>query len=565
MIQIGIHNTGYFSSAVLFKNNELIYASAEERITRAKYDNSFPSNVIDEGLKKIDATYSDIDEILIAWNPYINAASRYRSGFSSWVAHPMQRLYSNINMILPKINIENIDISRQIIEYDGKSIKFTFVNHHYAHIGMSYYTSPYKESAIFIADAYGENISTVLALAKGDEISILKEHKFPHSLGMFYGTMTEFCGFEAEKDEWKLMGASAYGDSEVYYHKLRKLITLNNGNLELDLNYFNFYNFDSKGAYNEKLISLLEGDCSYNENTQKLYDLAAATQKVYEDVSVELLNWLSSQSEGIDNICLGGGPAMNGLFNGKVTTLTDFNNCFIPFAPDDMGNSIGSVLYNNKLKLPFLESYQGNEYGEEDIKNTLNKFKIDYVSYERDELNKIVSQEIYNGKIIGWFQGKMEFGQRALGNRSILANPCLDNMKDRLNSAIKFREGFRPFAPAVLDEYAGQYFKNYDYTPYMEKILDFKENMLSKVPAVVHADNTGRLQSVSQNTNSKFHNLISEFEKISGVGMLINTSFNVSGEPIVRTPEDAIKTFFTSGLDILVLENFIITKDKNDT
>ena len=560
MLQIGIHNTGYFSSAAIFKDNKLIYASPEERLTRKKYDNSFPFKAIDQCLEKINATYDDIDEILIAWNPYINAADRFRSGFSSWVAHPMQRLYSTINAILPRIEIDKIDVSQQIIKYNDKEIKFSFVNHHYAHIGMSYYTSSYEKSAILISDGYGENTAMLLAVAHGNDIEILKEHKFPHSLGMFYASMTEFCGFEPEKDEWKLMGASAYGDATKYYNQLRDLITIEEGGLELDLNYFNFYNFDSKGMYTQKLIDLLDGECDYIGDAQKLYDIAASSQKVYEDITVELLNWLYEKSGKLTNICLGGGTAMNGLFNGKVTSLSKFNDVYIPFSPDDMGNSIGAVLYKNKLKMPGLHSYLGESFTNEQIKDILDKFKLSSQYYEFEELNKTIAQEISNGKIVGWFQGKMEFGQRALGNRSILANPCDIAMKDKLNSAIKFREGFRPFAPAILEEHAEDYFENYSYTPFMEKIFNFKTEAIKKVPSVVHNDNTGRLQSVSKKTNEKFHNLIEEFYNITDVPILINTSFNVSGEPIVCTPEDAIRTFFTSGLDILVLENYVILK-----
>lgn len=565
MIQIGIHNTGYFSSAAVFKNNELIYASAEERLTRKKYDNSFPFKVIEKGLQKINATYNDIDEILIAWNPYINASDRFRSGFSSWVAHPMQRLYSNINAILPKLDINNIDISRQIIKYNNREIKFSFVNHHYAHIGMAYYTSFYENSAILISDGYGENTSMVLAVAHGNKIDVLKEHKFPHSIGMFYATMTEFCGFEPEKDEWKLMGAAAYGDGSKYYQELRDLITILDGGLELDLNYFNFYNFDSKGMYTQKLVDLLGGMCTDGETNQKMYDIAAATQKVFEDVTVELLNWLYEKSGSTSQLCFGGGTAMNGLFNGKVVSLTKFNDIYIPFSPDDMGNAIGAVLYNNKLKLSGLNSYLGDSFSNDQVKIILDRYKLSYTYYDDDELYKLIAQKIYGGKIIGWFQGKMEFGQRALGNRSILANPCDSNMKDKLNLAIKFRERFRPFAPAILEECANQYFKNYKFTPFMEKIFEFKAEVINKVPAVVHNDNTGRLQSVSQKINQRFYQLIKEFYKISGVPILINTSFNVSGEPIVCSPEDAIKTFFTSGLDLLVLENYVIKKDNNDT
>ncbi|QSZ41231.1 hypothetical protein GJV85_03580 [Sulfurimonas aquatica] len=560
MIKIGIHNTGNFASAALFKDGEIIYACANERLTRNKYDSSFPFAVIEKGLTEIGMTYNDIDEIVLSWNSYINASNRFKR-FSNSVNHPMERLHNSINAILPNLNIKHIDVSHQKIYYDNKSITFSFVNHHYSHIGMAYNTSPFESASVFISDGFGEETSSLLAVAKGNEIKILKEHNFPHSLGMFYGTLTEYCGFKSEKDEWKIMGASAYGNPERFYSKLSKLIHVENGNLELDLNYFDFYSFNSKGMFSNKLIELLEDDIKDNNPNQKMYDIASATQLIYEESSIKLINWLHSKSEEKSNLCLGGGTAMNSLFNGKVTSKTKFKNVFISFSPDDTGNAIGSVLYKDRIKKPYLESFLGSEYSNNDIKVYLNKYKLKSHYFERNELNLQIAKSIFEGKIVGWFQGRMEYGQRALGNRSILANPCDPEMKNKLNKIIKYRESFRPFAPAIIDEYGEEYFENYTYTPYMEKILKFKDAVINRIPAVVHDDNTGRLQSVSENDNFEFYQLIQSFYKISGIPILINTSFNVSGEPIVSSPEDAIKTFYTSGLDILVLNNYVIFKE----
>lgn len=564
MITIGIHNTGYFSSCAIFKDDTLVFACPEERISRIKFDNQFPFKSIDTGLSQLGLSYDDVDEFVLSWNPYINAASRYRAGFSRWTAHPMQRLYSNINAILPQMKDKDIDISHQIVKYKNKELKFTYVNHHYAHIGMALNTSNFEKSAIFIADGYGEESSTILAI-KNKELKIIKEHKFPHSLGMFYATMTEFIGFNPEQDEWKVMGASAYGDSEVYYDKLRQLIKIENGELELDLNYFNFYNFDSAGYYSKNMIKLLGSECDYEDNPQKVYDIAAATQRVFEEVAGELLNWLHLQYPNIDNLCFGGGTAMNGLFNGKIKKLSPYKNLHVPYAPDDLGNSIGSVLYAKNIRISNANSYLGPKFSNENIKDVLEKYKINYKFFANKELNEYIVNLLQKENIVAWFQDEMEFGQRALGNRSILADPRAKDMKNKLNSAIKYRESFRPFAPAILEEYANAYFENYEYTPYMEKILIFKKEYMGKVPTVVHGDNTGRLQSVSKNTNIKFYNLIKKFHEYTDVPMLVNTSFNVAGEPIVCSPQDAIKTFFTSGLDVLVLGNYVIKKEKNDT
>lgn len=565
MIKIGIHNTGYFASAAIFHNDKIIFASAEERLSRIKFDNQFPFKSIERGLTEIGKTYDDIDEIVIAWNPYINASSRYRAGFSRWTAHPMQRLYSNINAVLPKITDKSIDISTQTIKYNNKEIKFSFVNHHYAHIGMTYNTSGFDESAIFIADGYGEEVSTLLGYHIDGELKILKEHKFPHSLGMFYAAMTEFIGFNPEQDEWKVMGASAYGDENKYYNQINKLINVSEGNLELDLNYFNFYNFDTQGYFSNKMIELLGEPCTYEENERKVYDIAAATQKVFEEKVLKLLTWLSKQYPSITNLCYGGGTAMNGLLNGKIKKLTSYKNLHISFAPDDIGNSIGSVLYHQNIKLPNLQSYLGPEYTNDEIEIILDKFKIKAKYFDDEELFDIVSNALIDERIVAWFQGKMEFGQRALGNRSILANPQKASMKDKLNSAIKYREPFRPFAPSILEENADEYFEDYIESPYMEKILTVKEEFRDKVAAIVHGDFTGRLQTVSKSSNNRYYNLIKTFYEKTGIPILVNTSFNVAGEPVVCSPEDAIKTFYTSGLDILVLGNFVVKKDSHDT
>lgn len=561
MIKVGIHNTGNLSSAALFKDDEIIFACANERLTRNKYDNSFPYAVIEKGLSEIGATYDDIDEIVLSWNAYINAANRYKGSSSNYVNHPMERLYKSVNSVLPNLNIKHIDMSHQKIYYDSKSITFSFVNHHYAHIGMAFNTSPFNNAAIFIADGFGENTSSVLAVARKNQITILKEHSFPHSLGMFYGTLTEYCGFKSEKDEWKIMGASAYGNPERFYSKLTQLIHIEDGNLELDLNYFDFYSFNSKGMYSDKLVDLLEDDIIDKNPLQKIYDIAAATQLIYEESCIKLINWLHSNSEEKSNLCLGGGTAMNSLFNGKITSKTNFDKVYISFSPDDSGNAIGSILYKDKIKKPYLQSFLGPEYSNDDIKKYLNKYKLKAHYFDDALLYENIAKNIFEGKIVGWMQGKMEYGQRALGHRSILANPCDPEMKNKLNNIIKYRESFRPFAPAIIDEFGNEYFENYSYTPYMEKILKFKDEVIIKVPAVVHEDNTGRLQSVRKNDNLKFYQLIEAFYEISGIPILINTSFNVSGEPIVATPEDAIKTFYTSGLDILVLNNYVVFKE----
>jgi carbamoyltransferase len=562
MVQIGIHNTGYFSSASIFVDGKIVYASAEERLSRVKFDNQFPFKSIENGLKSNSLGWDDVDEFLIAWNPTINASQRFRAGFSRWVAHPMQRLYSNINAVLPRISAKDISSSEQILEFDSRRpLKIKYINHHYTHIGISYFTSGFDEAAIYIADGYGENATAIFAKAKGEDVDIIKEIKFPHSIGMFYAAFTEFLGFEPEKDEWKVMGAAAYGNHKKYVEQVRStIIDAENGNFELDLNYFNFYNYDSDGYYSQKLISLIGDPIQIQKDDQAVFDLAASVQFVFEEVSSKMLSWLHSVV-GSDSICLGGGTAMNCLYNGKIESQTPFKNVHIPFAPDDVGNAIGALLWVNKSMFVGLPSYLGASYDEAAIAAMLDNYKIKYTKYEQNQLIEVVAGLLCNSKVVGWFQGRSEFGQRALGNRSILADPRDAKMKDRVNSAVKYREAFRPFAPAVLHEDGGEYFEDYKYTPNMERILNFTPSAKSRVKAVVHDDGTGRLQSVTKENNSKFHSLITAFKQKTGVSILLNTSFNLAGEPIVSSPTDALRTFFSSGLDILVLENFLIMKE----
>ncbi len=478
-IQIGIHNTGHFSSVAISVDGKIVYAIPEERLSRVKFDNQFPFRSIEAGLKICNLDWDDVDEFLIAWNPSINASERFRAGFSRWVAHPMQRLYSNVNAILPNMTAKDISGTEQLLEFDSrKPLRIKYINHHYAHIGMSYFTSGFDEAAIYIADGYGESSATVFAKAKNDSIEIIKEIKFPHSLGMFYATFTEFLGFEPEKDEWKVMGAAAYGDYTRYLDAVWKtVLNSDDGNFELDLNYFNFYNYDSNGYYSQKMVSLIGDPEALRSDEQAVFDLAAAVQYVFEDISSKLLSWLHSVT-GAESICLGGGTAMNCLFNGKIESKTPFLYTYIPFAPDDVGNAVGALLWENKKHQSGLLSYHGGSFDVENITTLLDNYKIKYTKYDWETLYEIVATLLSESKIIGWFQDGSEFGQRALGNRSILADSRDARMKDIINSAVKYREAFRPFAPAIMDEFGDEYFEEYKFTPHMERILRFKERRL---------------------------------------------------------------------------------------
>ena len=428
-------------------------------------------------------------------------------------------------------------------------------------------SSGYNKSDFFIADGFGEQTTGMLGFVDYNKINKLSEFRTPHSLGNFYSTFTEFLGFLPNSDEWKVMALASLGNPKKYYNKIRNLIKVRDINFELDLSYFEFYMFYTNNYYSLKFIEEFgEPVDKSNDLSSYHYDLVASLQKVVEDVVFEILNNLQNKTKN-KNITLSGGFFMNSVLNGKILKNTNYQNIYIGGSPDDSGISLGSALYGyvyeqrSKIKRPsIIENYFGCEYTDNDITKELNKRKIKFI--KSNNIEKYVAKKLKEQNIVAWFQGKSEFGQRALGNRSILADPTIENVKENVNSSIKYREGFRPFAPSVLEDKVSIYFNiNKDEQSYfMEKVFMFKKKYHDKLPGVVHYDGTGRLQSVSKKVNLKYYNLIEEFEKISGYPILLNTSFNINGMPLVETPSDAIDCFFKSGIDYLILNNFIVKK-----
>ena len=394
---------------------------------------------------------------------------------------------------------------------------------------------------------------------------------YPDSLGLFYGTFTQYLGFRPHSDEWKFMALGAlYPDqsNNRFDQIVRDLIYVEELEIRIKSDFFGFDQPDVNGKkwYKIKLVELLKIEplASWNdkkERSELYYELAAAVQHRFETIVFELIENAVKKTD-INNITLTGGCAMNSLCNGKLKKRFPSLNIYIPPYPDDSGIVIGAAIVGTnsiKLKTSISEyTYTGGSHRKEEIKDILDSFGLKYK--ERNSQWYEVAKNIADGKIIGLFQGKSEFGQRALGNRSILADPRSSTTKDKLNRAIKFREGFRPFAPSVIDEDAIKIFENYEATYFMERVLMVKDEWKEKVPAIVHNDGTARLQTVSLEVNEQFYRLISEFKQITGVPMVVNTSFNLNGEPNVETPQDAIRTFFTCGLDMLVLEDYIIEK-----
>lgn len=565
MYILGINNSGYDTSCALMKDGKIICAICEERLIREKRTKNFPLKALNYCLDYAGISMNDISHIAVAWNPGINLERMY-SAYSE-----KTRFFPELLYALPNYLIHNNDESpleiEQIIKFDKANINIHYYEHHFCHAAFSYYTSSFNHALILSIDAWGEKASTLLAKADKGGIEKIWTMEFPQSLGMFYQSMTEFLGFTPQGDEWKLMGASSYGDKDRYRNEVSKLLFItDDGKFEMDLSYFDYMSFTKKYHFSEKMIKLFGLARLKNEElTQKHFDLAAAVQHAYEEIIFHILN--SNSDNELTDLCLSGGGAMNCVANGKINKRTRFKNINISFAPDDAGTSIGACfLAQSKLAKDKetiihhinMTPYLSKDFSDQDIEVVLDNYKL---SYEKlDSPAREAASYIADGKILGWFQGAMEFGQRALGNRSILADARNKDIKDLINKAVKYREAFRPFAPAILDEYGDEFFQDYEFVPYMEKVLNFKPEKKNIIPAVYHTDGTGRIQSVSKELNPLFWQLIDEFRKITQVPLILNTSFNLNGEPIVHSVKDAVRTFCSCGLDILIIGRYLINK-----
>lgn len=574
MIILGINAYHGDSAACLVKDGSLICALEEERIRRIKHWSGFPSESIKWCLSYAGIGIRDIDYIAINRDPlariHLKLFSVLRKGCSREFFARRLKNYSKISKIKTSLaEIYNLSYS----EIKAKVIN---VEHHKAHVAGSFFVSPFKKAAFASIDGFGDFASTTIGLADENKINVKDEVIFPHSLGIFYSALTQFLGFWNYGDEYKIMGLCAYG-KPVYAEKLKKIVKLkNNGLFELSPSYF----LHDKNAvemtwlngypaigrlFSDKFISLLGNPRGEGQQIdQRFQDLAASLQSVYEDTFFHILNGLHNKTN-LENLVLSGGCIQNSLANGKIYERTSFKNVYIPPAAHDAGGCIGAAYYlwNKILNKPrafvMHSAYWGPDFSNKDIKNLLDELNLKYEYFEEDELIKRVAGNIVEGKIIGWFQGRTEWGPRALGNRSILVDPRRKEMKDILNARIKRREWFRPFAPSVLEERAGEWFESSKSVPFMEKVYKIKEEKRLDIPAVCHFDGTGRLQTVAENTNPRYYSLIKEFAVLTGVPIILNTSFN-ENEPIVNTPAEAISCFLKTGVNVLVLGNYIINQ-----
>ena len=551
MIQLGISAFYHDAAACIVVDGQVKAAAEEERFTGLKHDYSFPVNAIEFCLKDTGLTIKDINEVNWYEQPEVKA-DRVLKIFNK---HPFRTF-----LLKKKFKQDQKKNDPEKLLNDlGYTGVINYVPHHLSHAAFSFYTSPFKEADILVVDGVGEWDTVTFWKGSEDGLMLKHNYKFPNSLGMFYSTMTAFLGFKPNEGEYKVMGLAPYGNPAKFYNKLSK--TINEKGFRVNQKYFT-WEYSDKVMFNSNLSKLLGLPPRLSEEpfTQDHKDLAAATQAVYEYYFLKFVE-KSSYIGSNKNLCLGGGCAYNGVANNKAYKF--YSNIFIPYAPSDAGSAIGACLFNYKgPKRTNTSPYLGNRYDSDYCLDIIKSYreKINFVEFDRETLSKRVAKLLQAGMIVAWFQGRMEFGARALGNRSILASPFDPKMRDKLNYVIKKREGFRPFAPSVIKEDVSKYFMVKDDIPYMNQVVKVKRGSKDLFPAATHIDETARVQSVDKSQNEHYYLLLEEFKKLTGHAVLLNTSFNLKDETITYSPDQAINRFLNSDIDYLVLENYLLIK-----
>jgi len=574
MYILGINAYHGDSSACILKDGKIIAATEEERFRRIKHWAGFPSEAIKFCLNEAGVDIRDVDFFTISRNPSSNLHKKILHSFKNLVSIKTlkDRLANSKKVGSVKSELAKVfDISESEIKGEVRNVE-----HHRSHLASTFFASPFEESAILSIDGFGDFTSTMIAKGKGNKIEVIDSVLYPHSCGIFYTAMTQYLGFPNYGDEYKVMGLAPYGEPK-YLEQLRQVIIFKeNGLFELDTKYFKHAkegvsmsweggNPTMESVFSSELENLLGPSRSKGDDLmQKHKDIASSVQKITEELIFHILNHLQSRT-GIKNICIAGGVAQNSVANGKVLDQTTFDQVYIPSAGHDAGTALGSALwlYNQELgnnRLPAIyDAYTGYIAKDKEIEDCLNKNEVSYKRYEEEELLDIVSDAIVDGNVVGWYHGRAEFGPRALGHRSILVDPRREDAKELLNSKIKRRESFRPFAPSILEDHVEIYFERVDKVPFMEKVYPIKEDKHKVIPAVTHVDGTGRLQTVEK--GNRYYDLIERFRQKTNVPVLLNTSFN-ENEPIVNNPSEALDCYLRTKMDMLVLENYVVRREK---
>lgn len=554
----------YHDAAACLVHDGLVAAAAEEeRFNRDKHHSGFPHHAIRYCLNLARINASQLDYVVFYEKPFVKFNRILETYISQW-----PRSFGSFRRAIPLWLKNRLNMRKHISrELDIEEDKIFFGNHHLSHAASAFLASPFEEAAILTVDGVGEWTTTTIGYGKGSQIRIDKEMKFPHSIGLLYSAITSYLGFRVNDAEWKVMGLAPYGEPK-YVDKFLDIVDIKeDGSFRLNMKYFS-YHYSPKKTINRRFENHFGRPQrqSDQEIDQFYTDIAASGQKVVEDLIVKIASNMY-KTYNTDNLTIAGGVGLNSVANWRIIQKTGFKDIFIQPASGDSGGSLGAALgfYNLTLGRPrkyrMEHALLGPEYTDEEIQGVLDSNGANYRKISSEEqLVEETAKMLANNKVIGWFQGRMEFGPRALGNRSILANPKNPDMKEILNSKVKFREKFRPFAPSVTQEEASTYFDIFIDAPYMLLIPDVYPEKRNLLPAITHVDGTARIQMVNKETNPRYHKLLNAFKKTAGVPILLNTSFNVRGEPIVMNPADAYSCFMRTGIDALVIGNFILTE-----
>ena len=584
MLLLGISCYYHDSAAAILQDGNILAAAQEERFSRIKHDQGFPHNAIEFCLKEAGCTIDEVEIVAFYDKPFLKF-ERLLESYLAYAPFGLKSAWKGLPIWIK----EKLWISDRIkseLKYYGKLL---FPEHHQSHASSAFFPSPFREAAILTMDGVGEWTTSSISRGHQNKIDLIAEQIFPHSIGLLYSAFTYFTGFKVNSGEYKLMGLAPYGNpiyADLIYDHLIDLKA--DGSFTMNQQYFNYTS--GLTMTNKKFANLFGGPPRKAESpiTQRDMDLAASIQQVTEEI-VFRSAMHAKRITGSKNLCLAGGVALNCVSNGKLKASGEFENIWVQPSSGDAGGALGAAMF---AWFQYLEqdrtvdstdlmkgSYLGPYWKQNEIESWISKDNLKATFYENEKLYPTIANYIANGRVVGWFQDRMEFGPRALGNRSILGDPRSEQMQKVLNLKIKFRESFRPFAPSVLEEKVSNYFDFEGESPYMLMVADVKKIRLnnlkeqktgfdklyqkrSELPAITHVDNSARIQTVSKKTNPKYHRLISEFEKLTGCPVLINTSFNVRGEPIVCTPNDAYRCFMRTNMDVLVIGNHVFLKEE---
>lgn len=575
MIILGINAYHADSSAAIFVDGKMIAAIEEERFRRVKHWAGFPDMAIQFCLKEAGINYEQVDHFAIGRDP----GAKFFKKIMYVLMHPagsFATVRDRLGNSRKVATIEN-ELSR-LSNLPAKSFadKIKNIEHHRSHIASAFFASPFEKAACLSIDGSGDFTTTMIGIGNGNNIEILDSVDFPHSIGIFYTAFTQLLGFPHYGDEYKVMGMAPYGEPK-YLDKLEQVVRLTpDGLFKLNLKYFRSgtqgvitYGDDHMPKvaplYSEEMVKAF-GHVRKPEDPllQSHKDLAASVQRMTEKLIFHILEGLH-QRTGLDNVCIAGGVAQNSVANGKILANTSFKNIYIPSAGHDAGISMGAALYTQHALLQYdrqpeiKTAFTGSRFSNDEIKKILVEANISFTEYTDEELYEKVTDCLVNGGVAGWFTGRAEFGPRALGGRSIIADPRRTDAKEILNLKIKRRESFRPFAPSILKEYVAEYFELTGDVPFMEKVFPIKKEKQKEIPAVTHVDGTGRLQTVDAAISPRYYKLIETFRKRTGVPILLNTSFN-ENEPIVNTPQEALNCYLRTNMDMLVMENIVVER-----